>query len=296
MPVFNDHLIPLEGGHAVSRGWLPWARDRPAGITLHWTATRDLALCRKLLGGPDAELKGRASAHFGVGRTADEGIDRYVTAANRSWHAGVNQTLRWDGSKVAQRDHTGSRRRWTGARTTIGIEIVNVGYARKGIPAGPDWIRAAVPSGSVERLIEPWPEAQLDMLVGLCQYLQQRWPHLTWRDYHGHADLCPGYKEDVIGFPFARLLRRVFDQPEIPDIWSPYQTIEGRQAALVKLKFDLGSSGPEGDGVDGSWGRRSDAALRTYQRRRTCVEDGYWTQTVSRCVYADLNPQEDFVP
>ena len=38
-----------------------------------------LELCRRLLGGRNAERKGEASAHYGIGRSFEEVVDRYVT-------------------------------------------------------------------------------------------------------------------------------------------------------------------------------------------------------------------------
>src|SRR5690606_33010214 len=125
----------VEAGQAVGRGWLAATDYKPMGVTWHWTVTRDLALCRRILGGANPTRKGVASAHYGVGRTYAEGVDRYVSLENRSWHAGMNQTLRWDGA--ASNNNT------KGARATVGVETVNIGYAREGFPAGPDWIEAA---------------------------------------------------------------------------------------------------------------------------------------------------------
>src|SRR6266511_2520349 len=89
-------LVPLEHGQAVSVGWPASIGGCPRGVTWHWTATWDLATCRRTLGGANATRKGQASAHYAVGRSRAEGVDRYVALENRSWHAGVQQTLRWD--------------------------------------------------------------------------------------------------------------------------------------------------------------------------------------------------------
>ncbi|MDH3230020.1 MAG: hypothetical protein OEN55_09530 [Alphaproteobacteria bacterium] len=72
----EDHMIPVAPGQAVGRGWLAPTGGRPMGVTWHWTATWDLALCRRVLGGANATRKGIASAHYGIGRSDDEGIDR----------------------------------------------------------------------------------------------------------------------------------------------------------------------------------------------------------------------------
>ncbi len=124
----EDHLIPLKQGHAISAGWTSATENRPVGVTWHWTATRDLKLCTELLGGPQAQRRGEASAHFGVGRTGAEGIHRYVPMEHRSWHCGIGQVYRWDGRAL------GNDGRFKGARTTIGIETVRLSNPIQTIP------------------------------------------------------------------------------------------------------------------------------------------------------------------
>ena len=275
---FNDHLIPIEEGQAVSAGWTSYC-PKPAGVTWHWTATWDLETCRKILGGSDALRKGEASAHFGVGSSFMEGVDRYVKIEDRSWHAGANQVLRWDGKPVSYEGQW-----WSGARTTIGIETVNIGYARAGVAAESHWLRAVDPTGRMEMRIQPWSHEQVHLMIELGRYIQERYPHLTWRDHHGHHDISPGYKVDVCAFPMAKVLRGIYGA-EIPDIWSGLWSVKNRQIALVKLGYSLGTYGSQGNGVDGSWGRMSDAALRAFQRDRGLVENGCWTQEVNYQVH-----------
>lgn len=275
----REHLIPLGDGNAVSRGWTN-ANKRPEGITWHWSATWDIELLTKLLGGKNAMRKGAASAHAGVGRTIADGVHIYVEPENRSWHAGKNQTLRWDGKPVRE-DGQDSR----GSRTTIGIETVNVGFARNGVKAEDDWIIADTANGKTRYLIQPWTEEQLQLMVGLGRYYVELFPHIGVRDHHDHQDLCPGYKVDSIGLPFARLLRGIYRDPTIPDVWTPFLLVEGRQRALQMLGYDLGTSGPKKDGVDGDWGRLSDNALQKLQRDMALVDNGFWTSFVSWAVY-----------
>lgn len=93
--VWSDAFrIPLEEGQAVSPGWTAATGHRPVAVTWHWTATWDLAKCGRLLGGADALRRGLASAHYAVGRSFAEGVHRYVSLEDRSWHAGKNQTVR----------------------------------------------------------------------------------------------------------------------------------------------------------------------------------------------------------
>ena len=271
----TQHMIPLERGQAVAQGWTSATGSRPIGVTWHWTATWDLTTCRRILGGANALRKGSASAHFGVGRSRAEGVDQYVSFDNRSYHAGAGQTLEQDGRPLRSRT-------FIGARTTIGIETVNVGYARRGIPAQSDWLPALSPNGRQEMLIQPWPDEQVDMMIELGRMLVAKFPHIRPEDHHGHSDICPGRKVDPIAFPFARVLTGIYDRP-IEDVWTPFLQAEGRQRALSLLGYNLGPWGVAGD-----WGRVSQAALEEYQGDLGLAEDGFWTLGVSRSVYSDL--------
>jgi N-acetyl-anhydromuramyl-L-alanine amidase AmpD len=250
----TDALIPFSPGQAIGRGWTSATDFQPVGITWHWTATRDLALCRAVLGGANAERRGEASAHYGIGRTFEEGVDRYVSIEDRSWHAGINQTLRWDGKALQDN-------RFKATRTTIGVETVCIGFARSAVNARDGWIQTADPTGKHVMLVEPWTPEQVEMIIAIGKEIVTRWPGIGFRDHHGHHDICPGYKQDVAGFPFAQVLRGIYDQPGIPDVWTPVQTPLQRQNALLRLGYDLGRLGADGD-----WGRFSDAALRRFQR------------------------------
>jgi N-acetyl-anhydromuramyl-L-alanine amidase AmpD len=271
-PLFSENggelMIPVEAGQAVDAGWTAATGQRPLAVTWHWTATADLAACDRLLGGADAARKGIASAHYAVGRSFAEGVHRYVALDNRSWHAGKEQTLRWDGGAYAGADDKG-------ARTAIGVETVNLGYARPGLPAGPDWTRADSPDGRWAMRIQPWTEAQVAMMIAVGREIVARWPHLGPRDHHGHSDLCPGYKVDVAGFPFARVLRGIYDDPGVADVWTPFWTVPGRRRALAALGYLSASA-------SGRWEDRDGAALRRFQGDHGLVADGMWTTFVGR--------------
>jgi N-acetyl-anhydromuramyl-L-alanine amidase AmpD len=264
----EDFMIPVEEGQAVTPGWSAATGFAPAGVTWHWTATWDLRECRDLIGGAAARRKGLASAHYAVGRSFGEGVDRYVSLENRAWHAGPGQTLRWDGRALTDQEYRGSR-------TTVGVETVNIGYAREGVEAGADWIIAASPDGEQEMLIQPWAEEQVVMMIAVGKEIARRWPHISVRDHHGHHDLCSRYKVDVSGFPFARVLRGIYDDPAIPDVWTPLWTREQRGRVLLALGYEIAAGE-----LGGGWGPSSEAALRRFQRDRGLVEDGCWTTFV----------------
>jgi hypothetical protein len=164
---------------------------------------------------------------------------------------------------------------------------VNIGYARRRVKAGEDWIEAWDPSGRQKMLVQPWPEEQIEMMIELGKYIQERFPHLTWQDHHGHHDICPGYKVDVAGFPMARILRGIYCE-HVPDIWTQFWDVELRQRALVDMGYYLGKFGPNKDGVDGDWGRASEAALSDFQTDAGLVVNGYWTQSVSLAAHHRL--------
>ena len=266
----TSHRIPLKPGHSISRGWTKATGGEPKGVTWHWTVTYDLATCDGLLGGPNAKRKGVASAHFAVGRSFQEGVSRYVSLANRSWHAEKHQKLSWDGQPST--DST------TGLRACIGVETVTMGYERKGVPARPDWIEAARPDGRKVLRVEPWTDEQIAMMAVVGKEIVTRWPKIGPRDHHGHHDLCPTYKSDVVGFPFARVLRAIYDDQDLPDVWSEVWLPEGRQRALEELGFDPGP-------LDGIWGRRSAAALRKFQEATGLEVNDWWTTWVCWAIH-----------
>lgn len=268
-------MIPLEDGQAVSAGWPQSIGGHPLGVTWHWTVTWDLELCRRLLGGRNAERRGEASAHYAVGRSLAEGVDRYVALENRSWHAGKSQSLRWDGGPLTSPDYKGSR-------STIGVETVNIGFATSPRMAQDDWIETATPEGTPIR-VQPWTGEQVQMMVAVGREIAARWPHIGPDDHHGHHDLCPGYKVDVSGFPFAEVLRGIYPGRAIVDHWTPTRTAPQRQRALLALGEDLGPTG-----ADGQWGVRSQAALKRFQAAHGLVPNGSWSTFVSRRLHQAL--------
>lgn len=271
---FNDHYIPLTGGHAVGRRWTTATNREPRGVTWHWTALTSLPACRGILGG-NATKTSRVSSHYCVGQTFAEGVDRYVSLENRSWHAGVGQKMRWDGNS--------STNKTKGARACIGVETCNVGYARPDHPARSNWIEAVNTDSKWIMKIEPWPEEQFYMMVAVGKEIIERWPNIGWRDHHGHHDICPGYKQDVAGFPFARLLREIYDDASIPDIWSPFWLPKPRQRALIALGYYLGPTKDDGD-----FGNLSSNALISFQRDAGSFEIPHWTTFTCDKIYHEL--------
>ncbi|HEX8907269.1 MAG TPA: peptidoglycan-binding protein, partial [Longimicrobiaceae bacterium] len=141
-----------------------------------------------------------------------------------------------------------------------------------------DWIDAATPDGKPIR-VQPWTDEQVAMMIAVGREIVARWPHIGPDDHHGHHDLCPGYKVDPSGFPFARVLSGIYPDRTIVDHWTPTRTVLQRQRALAALGYDLSPWG-----ADGNWGPRSLAALKRFQDEHGLVVNGYWSTFVSRRV------------
>lgn len=268
-PFSNRLAIPLESGQPVGRGWRARHGYRPTGVTWHWAACPTLRILDLVLGGRRTGgrvPRGGASAHYGIGRTFDEGVSRYVGLEDRSWHAGRGQTLRWDGLPYTVSDDKG-------ARCGVGIELVSMGHDYD----GDDGVKVAGTKG--DRLeVQPWSDDQVAMAIEVGREIVIRWPHLRPEDHHGHHDLCPGYKLDVVSFPFARVLEGIYGE-DVRDVWTPLWSARGRQRVLIALGYDLGRWG-----ADGAWGRVSQAALLAFQRDRELPVNGHWTTSVHRAV------------
>ncbi len=278
MPLTNgDWLLPLEPGQAVSVGW--GSPTLPLGITWHWSATRDLLTLSRVLGGKNPVRKGQASAHFGVGRSTQEGVNQYVALENRSWHAGINQLFRWDGQALASPNDKASR-------TTVGVETVSIGFARAGVSAEADWIDVDTPDGLTHLQVQPWTDEEVGMMIEVGRTIVTQFPQIRPVHHHGHSDLCPTYKQDVLGFPFAKVLRGIYQDDTLPDVWTPFREVLDRQRALQTLGYDLGPSGADGD-----WGRHSRDALIKFHADNELPASPYWTTFTCRKVYQRLHQQ-----
>jgi N-acetyl-anhydromuramyl-L-alanine amidase AmpD len=275
MLVSQEYLLPLEDGQAVSRGWP--APAGPTGVTWHWTATRDLRTCSDVLGGKKPLRKGQASAHYGIGRHAHEGVHQYVALENRSWHAGIQQRLRWDGQAFTGPGDKASR-------TTVGVETVALGFERSGVDAAPDWIVVDTPDGHTRLKVQPWTDPQMEMMIAIGRAIRARYPQILPEHHHGHSDLCPTYKQDVLGFPFAELLRGIYDDPSIYDVWTPLRLARQRQRTLAALGYDLGPSG-----ADDEWGQRSTKVLTEFHATCGLPATPYWTTFTCRKAHERLN-------
>ncbi len=258
----ESSMIPLEPGQAVRRGW--GNLGGAVGVTMHWAVTPTVAVCTKIIGGVNALRKGQASAHYCIGRSFEEGTARYVALENRSFHSQTGQTLRWNGQPMRTK-------RFSGINTTIGIETAHLGFATPPEIVAGQFVVAAAPNG-VSMDVQLWTDEQIAMIIAIGKEIVARFPGIGVRDWHGHQDVAPKRKIDVAGFPFARVLRGVYDDDSIPDVWTALWGVTARQKVLIALGHPL-----ERFGADGDWGNESRKALKAFQLQNGMVANVFWS-------------------
>jgi N-acetylmuramoyl-L-alanine amidase len=135
-------------------------------IVLHYTVS-DKPSSIKIL------TEQQVSAHYLLTDDAQPVIYGLVPETEQAWHAGVSS---WKG--------------FTNLNTSsVGIEIVNAGW--KDTPQG--------------RVYAPFPQSQVDTLVGLVRDIEKRYS-IPPENVVGHSDIAPGRKQDPGPmFPWKRL-------------------------------------------------------------------------------------------
>ena len=314
----NDRNHPHTG--TDSRTGDDLVGNQHAAVTWHWTAGETLHGCTNTLGRKGTRKGAGASVNFGLGKAfkkykgKQSGIMRYAGVDRVTNHAGVGVERRINGAKSTSNKHKTS---WN----SVGIETCNIGYARiqgkwldkdKGIKRTvrktvhapkDDWLYI-IPKNAAKVTnwrtwgknsksnpkkrdwwrIEPWPPEQIAMCIYLGKHIISQLPHITMRDHHGHHDTCSQRKVDIIGFPFARVLRCVYPDEIVPDVWSQFvvsvnrgngrrTTYQSRQTALLQFNYDMKSSIDEDEcthiaGVDGGFGTNSKLMLKNFKTNR----------------------------
>lgn len=146
------------------------ANERVRFLVLHYTAA-------PLKGSIEALTGPNVSAHYLVPDSRPDGIFQLVDETRRAWHAGVSH---WQG-----RDNLND--------TSIGIEIVNLGFTRE---------------PGEEPVWYPFPDAQVDAVMTLAGDIVRRYG-IDPTCVIGHSDIAPGRKSDPGPlFPWERLARR----------------------------------------------------------------------------------------
>jgi hypothetical protein len=87
----------------------------------------------------------------------------------------------------------------------------------------------------------------------------------------------------VLGFPFAALLRNIYQDDTLYDVWTPLRLARQRQRTLAALGYDLGPSG-----ADDEWGQRSTTALTDFHAKCGLPAAPYWTTFTCRQAYEQL--------
>ena len=124
--------------------------------------------------------------------------------------------------------------------------------------------------------------AQLASAAALWRWLRDSLG-LAESALYGHHDFgkpaCPGFK-------VGDLIEDLREEPAMLAPFTPRLDVPGDwQTALVLLGYDLGAFGPKGDGVDGVWGAKSQAALEAYQRSKGIARGRFDAATATRLAW-----------
>jgi N-acetylmuramoyl-L-alanine amidase len=219
-----------------------FARGRPVGILLHYTAGG--AAVERLAGKGDSNV----SCHFTVDR--DGKPYQCGDLDQRLWHAGVSHI----GGMTGLND-------WY-----IGIEQANFGFWReeRGLPplskVKEEWVFKAHKNESSPRYWEPYGEALLKTTEAICRWLLAEIPSI--KNIHGHDDVSPGRKADPgPAFPMNR-----FRNLLMPDSDSKPPRYKVVVSDFLNVRAAPGASSEKRE-----WGPLKDGDVVDYLR-----EDGSW--------------------
>ena len=163
----NNDLI-IDGSHLS-----PNFNQRIFNLVLHYTAL-DLETSLKVLTDPKREV----SAHYLIPETDIDGqrkIFQLVQDKERAWHAGVSNWKKRSGLND----------------TSIGIEIVNLGYTDK----------------DGKRTWYPFTDYQIESVIEISKIIIERY-QIQATNIIGHSDIAPGRKLDPGPlFPWKKLYK-----------------------------------------------------------------------------------------
>ncbi len=151
-------LLVTSGGVPIDTSRRAKGQDsRVLFLILHYTVA-DFPISMKIL------TEQEVSAHYLLSDESPPRIFRLVDESQRAWHSGPSA---WKGHRLLNAN-------------SIGIEIVHPGFK-----LGPN----------KERIYQPFPKEQLDVLIPLVRDIVQR--HKIRPDrILGHGEVTPSYKED----------------------------------------------------------------------------------------------------
>ena len=174
------------------------------------------------------DTRSQVSCHYVV--EEDGGVLQLVAEERRAWHAGSSF---WAGETDIN-------------SVSIGIEIVNPGHDG-GLP--------------------PFPDRQIEAVIGLCQDILTRHPIRPARVL-GHSDVAPGRKRDPgERFPWKRLAEEgvgVWLPPPPTPHDRPTVTLDDRGEAVSGLQRSLAAYG-YGIDVTGVYDAATAIVLRSFQ-------------------------------
>jgi hypothetical protein len=120
---------------------------------------------------------------------------------------------------------------------------------------------------------------QLAMCIFLARDIISTYDGIEVRNHHGHYDLVPTNKTDPIGFPYARVLRAIYPDQIVPDIWSEFwPTLSSRENALSQLGYSPANVGANPWNDNGTYANE----LETFKTDRNAVNsvdkrvDRFW--------------------
>ena len=207
-------------------------------LLLHYTANDSLDEAVSMM------RANGTSAHYIVGRDGQQ--RRLVRDTDRAWHAGQSA---WNGKDQVN-------------NFSLGVEIVNFGWADALVAGqlrraqGGGGVTTDAPAASVldDRpgsqglLWAAYPEAQITALLALIKALVLR-HKIDPTQVIGHEHVAPGRKRDPgPAFPWPRLAHALAGLPS-----DRKQLTRAVQSHCARLGFATG--------IDGAWGKRTDAAI-----------------------------------
>ena len=228
-------------------------------LILHYTVA-DFPLSMKILTEQDV------SAHYLISDEAQPRIFRLVDESQRAWHSGPSG---WKGHRMLNAN-------------SIGIEIVHPGYK---------------PGPNKERVYQPFPQSQIDVLVPLIRDIVKR--HAIRPDrILGHGEVTPPFKEDPgPTFPWP-LLAQLGITPPLPDAARVAQQqalfeqqmpdVQWWQARLAQHGYVIEASG--------AWDEQSQRVLMTFQMRYRPANYSGWPDAQSAALLHVLTTPADKKP
>ena len=143
--------------------------------------------------------------HYSAAVGTKERVLRYE---NESTQFGYHYMVDRDGSYLETLEPTTIVWHAEGNKTvnngnSIGVCLMNAGYARENVPAKSDWVTGNVPNSSGTNQWEPYTEESLDTAAGICANLLKQFG-LTIDAIVGHSDIQKNKQDPGPAFGMVR--------------------------------------------------------------------------------------------